>query len=939
MRKLSLLSLIAVVWFALFGGVAQAEVVQDVRIGVLSFRPLDKTKQQWQATADYLSARVPGYRFTVVPMYYKELDLAVNRHDFDFVLTNPEHYINVRIDHSLTVLATLMPLAEGHPVTTFGGVILARADRTEIATLEDVKGKVAASPAEQSLGGYLMQRWQLYKQGIQISDLAGIRFTGMPQDKVVMEVLEGKADIGFVRTGILEGMAHEGKIRLDQFKVINPQPEKSFPQLLSTELYPEWPFTAMPDVPDQLVKQVTLALLNIQPQDQAAQRGKYYGFSPAGNYAQVEAMMARLKVNPERAHEFDLRDVSRKYAVPLLSGALVLLLAALGVAMHLVRTRSRLQASLIDRESLSRALQQANATLEDKVAQRTSELQSSEARFRYMFEHHASPMMLVDPQSGDIVDGNHAAAKFYGYTSPEMRTMHITQINVDSPQHDAEEREMARRNERNYFICNHRLSNGEMRTVEVYASPVEVEGKELLFSIVHDITERKQMEAQMHDLAFYDALTKLPNRRMLVDRLGKLLASSTRSHRHGALMFLDLDHFKRLNDLHGHDIGDLLLIEVSNRLLACIREEDSVARLGGDEFVVMLEGLSENLEAAVLQAELVAEKIRAALSEPYLLDRPGVTGESELIEHHCSSSIGVTVFRGQDDALEELLRWTDMAMYQAKEAGRNVIRFFDPKMQTSIETRAAIEKDLRIALEQHQFKLYYQLQVDVAGRPQGVEALSRWVHPTRGMVSPLQFIPLAEENGMIIFIGLWVLETACRQLVAWQENPATRNLRLAINVSARQFRQPDFVAQVQAELLRTGADPAKLELELTESMVLENVEETIRKMTELKDLGVRFSMDDFGTGYSSLSYLKRLPLDQIKIDQSFVRDIATDQNDAAIVQTIIAMAHNLGLEVIAEGVETEAQRAFLEQRGCRAYQGYLFGRPQPVEELERSLLP
>lgn len=935
MRKL----LTWIVWFALLVGGAQAQAVQEVRIGVLSFRPLEQTQQQWQATADYLSAHVSGYRFTVIPMYYKELDLAVNRREFDLVLTNPEHYITIRADFGIRALATVMPLAEGRPVTTFGGVIITRADRDDINSLKNVRGKVVASPAEQSLGGYLMQRWELYKQGIGLRDLAGVRYTGMPHDKVVLEVLNGQADVGFVRTGILEGMAREGKVRLDQIKVLNLQPVGMYPQMLSSELYPEWPIASMPTVPDSLVKQITLTLLNIQPQDQAARQGKYYGFSPAGNYAQVEAIMARLKVNPERAYEFDLLDVSRKYAVPLLSGALVSLLAALGVAMHLVRTRSRLQASLIDREDLSRALQQANATLEDKVAQRTSELQSSEARFRYMFEHHASPMMLVDPQSGDIVDGNNAAAEFYGYTSPAMRTMHITQINVDSPQHDAEEREMARRNERNYFICNHRLSNGEMRTVEVYASPVEVGGKELLFSIMHDITERKQMEAQMHDLAFYDALTRLPNRRMLVDRLGKLLASSTRSHRHGALMFLDLDHFKRLNDLHGHDIGDLLLIEVSKRLLACIREEDNVARLGGDEFVVMLEGLSENLEAAVLQAELVAEKIRAALSEPYLLNRSGVTGEAELIEHHCSSSIGVTVFRGQDDALEELLRWTDMAMYQAKEAGRNVIRFFDPKMQTSIETRAAIEKDLRIALEQHQFKLYYQLQVDVAGRPQGVEALSRWVHPTRGMVSPLQFIPLAEENGMIIFIGLWVLETACRQLVAWQENPATRNLRLAINVSARQFRQPDFVAQVQAELLRTGADPAKLELELTESMVLENVEETIRKMTELKALGVRFSMDDFGTGYSSLSYLKRLPLDQIKIDQSFVRDIATDQNDAAIVQTIIAMAHNLGLEVIAEGVETEVQRAFLEQRGCRAYQGYLFGRPQPVEELERSLLP
>jgi diguanylate cyclase (GGDEF)-like protein/PAS domain S-box-containing protein len=926
----TILLLIVLAWSWLSSPAWATAEESTVRIGVLSFRPLEQTLKQWQPTADYLSAHVPGYRFTVIPMYYKELDLAVNRHEFDFVLTNPEHYINVRFDHSLTVLATLMPLAEGHPVTTFGGVILTRAERTDIATLEDIKGKVVASPAEQSLGGYLMQRWQLYKQGIEVKDLAGIRFTGMPHDKVVMAVLAGEADVGFVRTGILESLARDGKIRLDQFKVLNLQPKAAFPQLLSTELYPEWPFAAMPEASDTLVKQVTLALLNIQPQEHAAVQGKYFGFSPAGNYSQVEAMMARLKVNPERAHEFDIRDVSRKYAVPLLSGALVLLLAASGVAIHLARTRKRLRISLLDREELSLALQQANVTLEEKVAQRTRELQTSEARFRHMFEHHASPMMLVDPYSGDIVDANHAAEKFYGYAAVEMRAMHITQINIDSPQHDAEERELARRNERNYFMCTHRLSNGEMRSVEVYASPVEVGGKELLFSIVHDITARKQLEEQMHELAFYDALTKLPNRRLLVDRLGKLQVTSKRSQRYAVLMFLDLDNFKQINDLHGHDMGDLLLVEVSKRLLACIREEDSVARLGGDEFVVMLENLSEHLDAAVLQSETVAEKIRAALSEPYRLHRLGVNGTVDLIEHHCSSSIGVTVFRGQEHALEELLRWTDMAMYQAKEAGRNVIRFFDPKMQASIEQRAAMENDLRLALEQRQFSLYYQVQVDHSGRAVGAEALLRWLHPQRGMVSPLQFIPLAEENGMIIRIGLWVLDTACSQLAVWQGDVTTSHLRLAVNVSAKQFHQPDFVAQVHEVLVRTGADPTKLELELTESMVLENVEETIRKMGELKTLGVRFSMDDFGTGYSSLIYLKRLPLDQIKIDQSFVRDITTDHDDAAIVQTIIAMAHNLDLEVIAEGVETEAQRAFLEQRGCRAYQGYLFGRPVPI---------
>lgn len=287
---------------------------KEVRIGILSFRPLDQTRQQWQSTADHLNLHIPGYRFEVIVMYYKDLDLAVNRGDFDFVLTNPEHYVTIRNDHSLSAIATLMPLAEGHPVTQFGGVILARADREDIANLDDVRGKVISSPTEQSLGGYLMQRWTLFKNDVTINEAASVRFTGMPHDKVVMEVLDKKADIGFVRTGILESMAHENKIRLNQFKVLNIQPSNSFPQLYSTDLYPEWPFSAMPDVPESLVKQVTLALLHIHADDAAAIQGKYFGFAPAGNYASVEAMMARLKVNPERAHEFNLRDVLRKYA-------------------------------------------------------------------------------------------------------------------------------------------------------------------------------------------------------------------------------------------------------------------------------------------------------------------------------------------------------------------------------------------------------------------------------------------------------------------------------------------------------------------------------------------------------------------------------------------------------------------------------------------------
>ncbi len=447
-------------------------------------------------------------------------------------------------------------------------------------------------------------------------------------------------------------------------------------------------------------------------------------------------------------------------------------------------------------------------------------------------------------------------------------------------------------------------------------------------AIFRDISALKQSEQEIHQLAFYDALTGLPNRRLLLDRLQQAMALGTRTSAYGALLFLDLDHFKTVNDTRGHAAGDKLLVAVARRLQSCVREGDSVARMGGDEFVVVLENLSGVETEAAALTEVIAEKILSELNQPYVLT------EFECVS---TASIGVSLFRGHHESAADLLQHTDVAMYQAKAEGRNAIRFFDPHMQTVLEARATLEADLRQALDQQLFRLYYQIQVDRLRRPLGAEVLLRWEHPRRGLVLPGEFIPLAEEIGLIVPIGLWVLQSACAQLRVWQDDPLTRDLTLAVNVSAKQFRQPDFVAQLQRVLQESGANPARLKLELTESTVLGNVADAIGKMHEIKSLGINFSMDDFGTGYSSLQYLKQLPLDQIKIDQTFVRDIATDPNDAAIVQTILAMTEILGFEVIAEGVETEAQREFLDLRGCPAFQGYLFGRPLPLVQFETAL--
>jgi diguanylate cyclase (GGDEF)-like protein len=440
----------------------------------------------------------------------------------------------------------------------------------------------------------------------------------------------------------------------------------------------------------------------------------------------------------------------------------------------------------------------------------------------------------------------------------------------------------------------------------------------MLGRIEVEIAQRKVSEQQIHTLAFYDSLTGLPNRRLLTDRLDHAVLSCGRSREFGALLFIDLDHFKTVNDTRGHRIGDLLLIEASRRLLAGVRRADTVARLGGDEFVVLLEQLGHDNEQAVASAREVGTQILATIAEPYHLEGS---------EYFSSCSIGITTISGDQEIANDYLRRADTAMYEAKRGGRNTIRFFDPAMQRALETNTQLTTALRNALRDDEFRLYYQVQTDDRGQAIGAEALLRWEHPERGLLSPGGFIPVAEENGLIIPIGQWVLEAACAQIKEWQSHETASCLKIAINISARQFRQIDFVGFVETTLERFHVDPSAIKLELTESSVLQNVDDSVAKMNRLRALGVSFSLDDFGTGYSSLSQLRRLPLDQIKIDQSFVRDIATDSSDATIVRAILAMGGTLGLDIIAEGVETEAQKNFLIANGCPAFQGYLFGRP------------
>ena len=554
-------------------------------------------------------------------------------------------------------------------------------------------------------------------------------------------------------------------------------------------------------------------------------------------------------------------------------------------------------------------------------------LADSEQRYRLLFENSLDAVISTLP-NGQVVSANPAACALFGLQISELAKVHSAQLFDPS---DARCADLTQE-----WPAVGKLQ-GQMRMLHSDGTPFEAEVSATLCAddealssmIIRDITERQQAEDQIKNLAFYDPLTQLPNRRLLMDRLHITLASSNRHKRLAALLFIDLDNFKSLNDTLGHHQGDLLLQQVAARLLTCVRGSDTCARLGGDEFVVVLEDLGDDSLAAANQAEAVGKKILATLNEDYMLDAAS---------HHSSPSIGITLFgRGDDESIDEPLKRADLAMYQAKAAGRNTLRFFDPQVQAAVYSRSVLELSLRQAVDQQDFVLYYQPQVAHAGQVTGAEALLRWRHPERGLLSTTEFIPLAEDTGLILPLGQWVLTSACQQLASWATHPQRRHLTLAVNVSGRQFQQANFVEQVLGTLAQTGARADRLKLELTEGLLITQFDEVVAKMSSLKAHGVSFSLDDFGTGYSSLAYLKRLPLDQLKIDQSFVRDILVDPNDAAIAKMVVVLAQSLGLSVIAEGVETELQRSMLASQGCHHYQGYLFSRPLPLQDFEAWL--
>jgi diguanylate cyclase (GGDEF)-like protein/PAS domain S-box-containing protein len=864
----------------------------NVNVGVLTYRPPAVTRSEWQPLVDHLNTTIPSHRFTLQVYDFNTLQDAIRRHVVDVVVTNPTEYVRMaHHDARVAPLATIIDLEAGRPTRGLGGVILTGSDRADINTLKDLNNQRIAAAGLLSFGAYQMQAYEMQLQDVHAGTIV---VTGLPQENAITSLMAGHADAAFVRTGLMEDLVREGKLDPKRVKVVNPQYIADFPLAASTRLYPDWPVVAMAHLPDELKARIAGTLLSLEHGSVPIKRMGLYGFSIPANYDSVRTVMRAMRAPPfDTAPEVSLEDIWARYQIPILALALALGALVLLAARELV-------------------LKQRLAAIGDAMGEGMYVL---DRRGRVTYVNRAACALLGAPRAQLM--GTELLDQFLSPTATSMRLVGLHPL-LDPAQH------------REPFEGESVFINAQGRhfPVDVSVRPVLHKGKFVRsVTVFSDISARKAQSEQVYKLAYYDPNTDLPNRRLLLNRLQLCLDDRAQTGLPGALLFSDLDRFKQLNDTLGHQLGDALLREAAQRISRLVGDEGTVAHSGGDEFAVLLGHLDADIEKATAQVQRIAEGIRVSMQQPFALEG----------QHHTLTvSIGIAMFGGHGNDPGNLIKQADIAMYQAKAGGRNTIRFFDQAAQTQLNSQVALEADLHSALAQQQFMLHYQPQVDASGAIFGVEALLRWHHPQRGLVSPAEFIPLAEETGLIVPLGQWVLEQACAQIHSWSTNPATAHWLVAVNISVHQVIQADFVTRVTGALRAYNTAPKKLQLELTESVLAKNVDDTIDKMQQLVALGVTFSLDDFGTGYSSLSYLKRLPMRQLKIDASFVRDILNSPNDATITQTIIALGDNLGLEVIAEGVELEAQKELLAKQGCRFFQGYFFGRPQSAAALTQQ---
>ena len=991
-----------------------------VRIGILSHRGAEVVRRMWSPTIDYLSARVPGHRFELVPLDFDIYARAVRDGEVEFAYSSAALYVEMERRHGLSRIATVVNAGPNGEFTEYGGVLAALAERTDLRTLEDLRGSTLLIPDRRALGGWLMQWRELRLAGLEERRDYQVVAAG-DNEKALLGVLRGDGDVAAVRSDIIERMAAEGKIDPTRLRVIRtPAAPPAYPYAVSTRLYPEWPFAKLRHTSDALASRVAVALLTMERDSAPVRAAEIVGWSVPRDYQPIHELFQELGIGAYAPADLTLLDVARDHWGWAVTGALflaALLFAAtvraaianrrLGEQKQRTETFLDVMSTLIvvlDREGrvvkLNRSACETLGRREAEVAGRSwievaippelrgkvgevfhtmvqgtarsfeayeNEVLGAGGRRLIRWHNRAVPGADGRPESivcagEDITDRREAGDKirllarvFEASTEGVMisdAANRIVNVNaaftaitgygleevagkdpgvLSSGRGDAELYrgmwEGLERDGRWQGELWNRRADGSIYPEWLSVSVMREEDGSVshYIGVFHDISRQKEDQARIRPLAFFDPLTGLPNRTLLADRFQQAASSAQRRGGEMAVLFIDLDRFKQVNDSLGHLIGDELLRGVASRVRACLREADTLARLGGDEFIILLSEIGCSEDAAV-----VARKCIDALQPPFLL-----SGH----ELRVTPSIGIAVHPDDGASLDALVKCADTAMYAAKDSGRNNYQFFTADMNARIVARLEMENDLRRALERGEFRLDYQPRVDLAsGRVLGVEALVRWDHPSRGLVVPGSFIPVAEESGLIVPLGSWVLREACRQGAAWiREGVAP--VTIAVNVSAKQFRHDGFLDDVRGALEDTRLPASSLEVELTESLLVQDFQRTLAQLGELKALGVRLSVDDFGTGYSSMSYLKRFPVDNLKVDRSFVRDLTTDANDRAIAASIVALGHQLGLRVVAEGVESAEQLAILQGQTCDEYQGFLFSEPRSPQEVVRLLAP
>jgi len=740
----------------------------------------------------------------------------------------------------------------------------------------------------------LAQAGALYDEEIDISGKKDIFFTDMPHDKVVLAVRDKKADVGFIRSSVLESMVKNGIVKMDEFKIINRQKYPEYPFVVSTPLYPEWPFAAAGHTDQALAKQVTIALLSIEDGSDVAKSAGYYGWMTPMPYESTQMLMQKMRSYPfDKPHPMTVKEILKKYQFEL-TLFFVLIIMVLGWLTVRSVMLSRRLARQMDRLKLAASV----------------------------FENASEGIVITKPDQ-TIIEVNDSFTRLTGYSKEEAigKTPNILKSGIHKKEFYNEM----------FFAVNqdgswrgeiwNRNKRGELYAELMNICTVKNEKGELqnYIGIFSDITSMKEYQEQLAHLANFDPLTELANRRFLHERLEHAIRIAKRQESRLAIFFIDLDNFKYVNDTLGHEAGDSLLVGIAERLKSVIREADTLARTGGDEFVLLAENIEGEDEIAIL-----AQKLNESLSANF-----NILGNKIF----SSASIGVSVFPSDGQDVDTLMKKADMAMYQSKDLGKGRFSFFSLELESKLKNKLGIEAGLRRAMAKDEFVLYYQPQVDSrTDKIVGLEALIRWDHPQRGVLPPAEFIHVAEESGLIVSIGEWVMSSAFGMLKGWLEAGMDPGC-MAVNIADKQFKEKMFVDKVKHFVQLHGIAPSHVKLELTEGIIMDEPEEAIRKLRELREFGVKISIDDFGTGYSSLSYLKRFPINQFKIDRSFIIDIIHSHQDREITTAIIAMGQALNIEIVAEGVEDVEQLEFLKGLGCYFIQGYYYAKPLPHDDI------